>query len=702
MADRNEYHRGYQAKQRAEKREVPPPPEVEDKRKRKACDASLYKFGMTCFPKVFFTKPSPDHKRLADEIQAAIENGSKRAIAVQRGFGKTVWCIVAVMWATLTGRSRMAMLISGNQDEADNLRDDIVTFIENNDDLFAVYPEIPHFFRATALDGPQKKSTYQGELIALRRGPDVEFPYVPFVGSEACIRVRGIDSKGVRGAHTTNAAGDYVRPDMVLLDDPQDDDLAASSQQVEKRKKKIRKTIEGLGGGTTALTVLMACTPIEKGDLAEQFLDRDLMPDYQGIRWPALDAWPHCWEDVEDNPWTEYFRILDGDLAAGLDESLPNANKFYRKHKKKMSAGAQVRWKSRIEPPCVDALQSLLNKFHKDRGAFMSEMMMEPESDSIANDYLTDDEIATRYNRLERRQCPPGIEHVTIGVDVQQRILYWLAMGWDEDGRGFILDYDTFPKQPRPQFTHLNAPSTMDAFVRRKLGHALSWEESLQWCVKWMVDDVLRKPFRVDGNEVAPGVVLIDNRWEKSATPILQVAADPEYSDILQCAGGQFVGGAATPISQRRMGKGQRRPSRDVEWYFKRSGGSEQLLFDPNHYRSKFHEGLATEPGNPGSITYFGTHASRIMAEHLGAKYVMRRDANRRDFEEWKNKPGRNQDHWLDCAVMARVGLELLGFRRTGTKKRNVVKGKSGAQKKKLSADKIAAAKQRAAQKRYR
>ncbi len=51
---------------------------------------------------------------------------------------------------------------------------------------------------------------------------------------------------------------------------------------------------------------------------------------------------------------------------------------------------------------------------------------------------------------------------------------------------------------------------------------------------------------------------------------------------------------------------------------------------------------------------------------------------------------------------MARVGLELLGFRRTGTKKRNVVKGKSGAQKKKLSADKIAAAKQRAAQKRYR
>ncbi len=135
----------------------------------------------------------------------------------------------------------------------------------------------------------------------------------------------------------------------------------------------------------------------------------------------------------------------------------------------------------------------------------------------------------------------------------------------------------------------------------------------------------------------SPGVVLIDNRWEKSATPILQVAADPEYSDILQCAGGQFVGGAATPISQRRMGKGQRRPSRDVEWYFKRSGGSEQLLFDPNHYRSKFHEGLATEPGNPGSITYFGTHASRIMAEHLGAKYVMRRDANRRDFEEWKN-----------------------------------------------------------------
>lgn len=661
--DANAYQREYQARKRAGGREMPPPPECTNKRLRRACDRSLYKFGIELFPEVFYLEPSPDHKRLAEQIQAAIENGTKRAIAVQRGFGKTAWCATAVNWATLTGRVDMAMLISGNQDEADVLRDGIVTVLESSERLAEIYPEIPHFFAATSLHGPQLKATYQGKQLKLERRPDVVFPVVPFVGSEACIRVRGIDSKGIRGAHHVRTDGKRVRPALVLLDDPQDDDLARSSTEVKKRVAKIKKTIHGLAPPGKSLSVLMPCTPIEKGDLAEAFLDMSKTPEYQGIRWPAMDAWPDCFNATEGNLWTQYFEILAEDQASGLD-SFPNATSFYVSHKTAMSKGAAVRWEARIENHCVDALQSLMNKYAEGRAAFMSEMMMEPEDTEGTTLYLDDDDLARRFNRLNRGQVPPDAKTCTVSIDVQKRLLYWLAIHWTEDRKGFVTDYGTYPKQPRPQFTHLDAPNTMMRHVQRQFGSGLTWEESLKFCIRRLVDTL--------ASDLAPGVILIDNRWNECRTPVNEVAGEAEYSDILQPAGGLFVGGGEQRISARKMGKGSKRPSTDVEWYFKRDPEQPPaLLFDANHYRSALQQGLATEPGQAGSVTFFGRIANQTLADHFGAKQMALKEGTKRTIEEWKNKPGRNQDHWLDCAVMNRVALELLGYRPTATGSRS-------------------------------
>lgn len=688
---RNKYHREYQAAQRSKGREQPPPPEVTNKRLRKSCDKSLYKFGMTCFPHVFYLKPSPDHKKLADEIQSAIENGTKRAIAVQRGFGKTSWCDIAVQWCGYTGRTPMAMLISGNQDEADGLRDGIVTAMETNDSLYGLYPEITHFFRCTAMHGPQLKATFRGVPLRISRRPDIVFPCVPYTGAETCIRVRGIDSKGVRGAHHVRADGQRSRPSIVLLDDPQDDDLARSSAEVTKRATKIQKTIHGLGGPGKSLTVLMPCTPIEKGDLAETFLNTDLTPEYQGIRWPALDSWPDCFDATENNLWTRYFELLAEDQADGLDKH-PNATKFYRTNRKKMSAGAAVRWKARVEGHCIDALQSLMNRYSESRPAFMSEMMMAPEDTDGESLYLSDEELAGRFNGLKRRQLPDSVDTLTVAVDVQKRLLYWKTIGWcSTDGKGFIADYGTFPKQPRPQFTHLDAPNTMEKYTRQRVSSGLSWEESLQFCLRELLRE-LREPLTPGG--LRPGVIVGDSRWEKSRTPLLQVAEEEEFSDIFQPVGGLYVGGGDTPISGRNMPRGSRRPSTDVEWYMKKYLNQPAVvLWDANHYRSKFLGGMATPPGQPGSITFFGRLPNRILAEHFGAKQVTKKEGGRREFEEWKPKPGRTQDHWLDCGVMCRVALELLGFRATGVQGKNM---RTKTARKKLDPARIAEARQRA------
>lgn len=687
--DRNDYHRDYQGRRRAEGREQTPPPPVADEQLRKDCDASLYTFGLTCFPEVFSLEPSPDHKRLADEIQKAMEAGTKRAIAVQRGFGKTTWCDTAIQWCALTGRVEMIMLVCGNQGEADGLRDGLITSFENNDHLYALYPEITHFFRETASHGPQLKATFQGELLGIKRRKDIIFPNVPFTGAQCCIRVRGIDSHGVRGAHFVRADGKRVRPQVVLIDDPQDDDLARSNTEVRKRIGKIKKTIEGLSSPGETLTVLMPCTPIEKNDLAEYFLDRKTSPDYQGIRWPAMDSWPTCFNATEGNLWNRYFELIDEDFASGLDEH-PNATQFYSDNHEVMKAGASVRWEARVEGHCIDALQSLMNRYHQGRAAFMSEFMMEPESLDGASSYLTQEEIAGRFNRLLRRQLPTKADTLTASIDVQKRLLYWKLVAWsDKTGQGHIVDYGTFPKQPRPQFTHNDAPNTMEVFVKKVFNSGLSWEEALQHCLRTLVNQ-LRKPI----GELTPGVVLVDSRWEQSKTPIMQVAGEKEFSDILMPALGQYYGGSVSPISERKMQPGCRRPSTDVEWFIRRIDGVESLTFDANYYRSKFQAGLATEPGDPGSISFFGKIPNQILAEHFGAKAVKLKDGGRREFEEWKNKPGRDNDHWLDCAVMSCVAHELLGFRATGPGGRNA---RRPMETPKLDKKKIEAAKRRAA-----
>ena len=125
--DRQQYEAEKAAEKRRDKRDVGELPAVKNPALRAECDAALWVFATTCFPELFYLEHSPDHETLCQAIQATIENGGKRAIACQRGFGKTVWCTLGVIWAALTGRVPMIMLISGNDTEAANIAAGIVT-----------------------------------------------------------------------------------------------------------------------------------------------------------------------------------------------------------------------------------------------------------------------------------------------------------------------------------------------------------------------------------------------------------------------------------------------------------------------------------------------------------------------------------------------------------------------------------------------
>src|SRR4029077_4150570 len=76
---------------------------------------------------------------------------------------------------------------------------------------------------------------------------------------------------------------------------------------------------------------------------------------------------------------------------------------------------------------------------------------------------LTADQIAGKLNRVPRGVAPAGCQRVTLFVDVQATLLYWVAAGWSDDFTGWVLDYGTFPDQQRPYFPLRDARVTLSA-----------------------------------------------------------------------------------------------------------------------------------------------------------------------------------------------------------------------------------------------
>ena len=87
-----------------------------------------------------------------------------------------------------------------------------------------------------------------------------------------------------RGLKQKNTRGQNVRPDFVILDDPQDDESASTAHQVTKRLNVIKKSILKLAGHNKSLAVVMNATVIQREDLVDQLLDHNRNPAWQGER----------------------------------------------------------------------------------------------------------------------------------------------------------------------------------------------------------------------------------------------------------------------------------------------------------------------------------------------------------------------------------------------------------------------------------
>lgn len=98
-------------------------------------------------------------------------------------------------------------------------------------------------------------------------------------------------------------------------------------------------------------------------------------------------------------------------------------------------------------------------------------------------------------------------------------------------------------------------------------------------------------------------------------------------------------------------------------------GRVKHVTYDTNYWKSFIHARLAVPMGGAGCLSLFGDRPDqhRLAADHLVAESKVLTQGRGRDVDEWKERPGRPDNHWFDCAVQSAVAASVEGCVLFGT-----------------------------------
>lgn len=663
--------RKYSARQSAAGREIGPLPPVADPERRAACERDLGLYLKTFHAPAFPLAWSSAHEVAIQRAEIVVLLGALFALAMPRGTGKTTVCRATVQWAINYGHRRYAYLIGANDDKGEEALQAIQLNYETNELLLADFPEI--CYPLWKLEGVHNRA--KGQLLNGRR-TRIQFKkrtmILPTVlgsaSSGSVIKCGGLLSS-VRGANLHLPDGRIIRPDLVVLDDPQTRESAESPPQSATRLRIISADVLGMAGPGQTLAALMPCTVIAPGDAMDQVLDPHLHPEWRPLRTAMLESFP---DEPALELWEKYWDIFQEELRKqqGLADSddaevIPaKATAYYKKHRKVMDRGAVASWPQRHRPDEISAIQHAMNLYFQNREAFHSEYQNQPLDARVEETFLAAAEIMRKTNSYRRGEVPLGCEWVVFAIDVHKRVLIWSVLGIEPDFTSYVLDYGAFPQQNRPNFRVSNARPTLQE-VYKGAGE----EGAISQGIGALGLDLLsRKWKREDGLELQAAGGLVDTAYNSNTVKkAIRLAG---LVGRLHPSFGKGFSANETPISSYRQKPGERIGE---EFILRRAVARiRHMLVDVNYWKTFAHRRLLTATGDPGALTLFGREANGKKAVH---EYFARQvDSEVRRVEEgdrrvdvWTRRPNA-ENHWLDTTVYSLVMGGLCGAK-TGAPK---------------------------------
>lgn len=254
-----------------------------------------------------------------------------------------------------------------------------------------------------------------------------------------------------------------------------------------------------------------------------------------------------------------------------------------------------------------------------------------------ASDEKVDIDVAKLQRRssgLGKGQKPAGCKLVTIGVDVNKPVLHWTAIAWDDQDRGYILDYGTQGVRVK-EYVFADAIRVALESLQTKLG--VGWSEPM-----WHRAGV-------------------DCRWETDAVvAAVRALKDSRWRCMMGHGEGHWSRKRQTPnrVAGKTIAAGE-------HWHetIEPKYPTQFLWSNANHWKTWLHNRLVLdipEDGEipAGAITLYDTAADNphfLFCRHLTAeREIYKFDvAKRGHVKVWE--PVRSENHWLDATYMACV-----------------------------------------------
>ena len=653
-------HRARMARQSIESsiegRDIGSIPDVMDPKRREKCRTDFMLFCKTYFPRVFYLPWGPPQIETAKRIEAAALEGGNFAIAMPRGTGKSTLSECAAIWAIVYGYRRYVVVICATDTATREVLNSIKGTFESNEAIMEDFPEI--CYPVEKLEGITNRC--KGQLCNGKRTHiewnDVKLvlPSIEGAPSSGSVINSSTITGRLRGMKHKTPSGEIIRPDFVIIDDPQTHESAKSAAQTADRLRIIQSDILGMAGPGRKITAIMPCTVIYPDDVADQLLDREKSPDWNGRRIGLLEGWPKNFV-----LWQRYWEIRSN--SQRNDKGTTAATEFYIAHREEMDEGCKATWPDRYEQDEASAIQFAMNLFFKDKQTFLAEYQNEPLGYELGDgEQLTTQSIMKLLNNRHKGDIPAAATRLTMFVDVQKNLLYYTIMAFADDFTCWLIDYNAFPEQPLGIFSTKDAHPTY-----RDLYQGTGQEGALTAALGEFLIPMLHRTFqREDGMEMTIDRCLIDSGWGETTDAIYNFVRESRLSAVLLPSKGVSVNATVRPISEypRKLGE----IISPYEWTIgpvKSKRHVRLMRYDANYWKNFLRNRVFSSRGESGAFSIDGLEIDdrfRMLCDHLTSEYSVAETAKGRRCDIWKLYPNR-ENHWLDCVVGCMVAASERG-----------------------------------------
>lgn len=606
--------------------------EPEDMARRRRLEKNPEAWLRWYFPNVFTLPFSDGHREIIRAIVSNDAQGRDTVVAAPRGEGKTNIMRYMTIYLVVTKRAKFPAMGGWQSRSASEAFSAWVIAI-TSERLVADYPEYFAPFAVSTHANRLPRLHWQGEdrpTGAAIKSKLMQIVFPDGLGAIAAGSLQG----DVKGLNITTADGLSLRPDKLLLDDPQDVKRAADPKFVADTLKQIDTQWQCLAGPDKRISMMVACTIYAPDDVGESLGKRR---NTVFVRIPRVTSWPADFDkesSLTRQLWDRWFDLYDDDKTRDM------AFRFYRKNCAAMRNGFTVSWKYRFDKSKGDPdayFSAMVDYYTKGREAFFSEYQNQPVAHETKYYELTPQCILKHQIEMHENEMPEDTVFASLSTDINYSYgLTYEAAAFRRDGSMHVFAKGVWCQEPLPISAKNTNQEQRQRLVKKALEIMAEWVDVQPWKLDvWYIDA---------GGEQFDTVTNFCRKAKRSGRlgrAMIGRAGKTYDPSVKTCVG--RVRGRVYPCFTRDSGK----------WY----------CFDADYYKELAQTSWITPEGEPGSSTiYKGSHrdyADQMCREVLEAKgVIMGRGGRTMVVYKWNTLPGRH-DH-LDTHAMnyAAAGYE--------------------------------------------